>query len=349
MVYSIYVLLNLALSTYRHIDTFREGVKKRQMRNRTEIAKLSLSFIYKTLTSNYYFKYHIKNLKSIKCNATNRGNHKNIYNSAGFSNNFCSIINRNKLFFIDRLRDKKINLKENRKIHQKQIIDVYINWKENFPIIDIPSSEPFEQNIKIIDLITFEPSKCEIKIIGTIIPYFNEQKPIEDTSKEEWALFHIKNGGYNKTFNLLLSIYTVQVRFNSNIRELRQKYREQLKEIIGNDINNTEENIDLLTRYCLFKIVDENNHPDSNGYRLNHLDSYDGLFNPFPEKNENIIKFLQSKKSEIINDIKSLEQDISKINKFIVDFQNSLNFVIDSSEIELKGICPMESSWKTKN
>jgi hypothetical protein len=44
----------------------------------------------------------------------------------------------------------------------------------------------------------------------------------------------------------------------------------------------------------------------------------------------------------IINSINELKNEINNVNRSISNFQESLRFVIDRIEIELKGSCPIE-------
>lgn len=276
------------------------------------------------------------------------------YLATGHSYNFGGIINRNQPFFIDPHKDKKDDLKEKRKIHQKQIIDIYKKWHE----LELTTHVNLSNTLKgillhSVDLTTFNPNNRHVSIVGTsTIPFFSEQKPENETSKEDWALYHLKYERYSKTFNLYLQVLNSQVNFNKKMDVFLISIRERLKNLIGSDNIQNENDIELLLRYYLFKIVDDDSHNSSRD-RLKNFEPIDieneRLRNPFPSNQEIIYKDMQDKYSEIIKSIEDFKSDIAKLNEVVTAFQASLSFVIDTSEIELKGSCPIERpNYKTE-
>ena len=100
-------------------------------------------------------------------------------------------------------------------------------------------------------------------------------------------------------------------------------------------------------RYYFYKIFDESKSPNSDRYRLKDfnivkISDEEELENPFPEKKEDIIKDLESKYEDISKQINKFKENINSLNCLIEKFQQSLTPIIDRNILGLKGSCHIE-------
>lgn len=274
------------------------------------------------------------------------------------NNNYDSSIyfqgtSQNNPFFRHRNKEKERIKEEKIKQHHIDIINQYRNWRD-LPIkIEIGYSDEighdtFDISIPLtivprIDLITFNPNKLQISVIGSIFP-FNNEPNTEDDTLSEWALHHLKDEQYKKSYDLYSQISICQDNFNSKIENFRKEIKKDLEQLIKSD---DDTKIELLLRYYFYKIFDESKSPNSDRYRLKDfnivkISDEEELENPFPEKKEDIIKDLESKYEDISKQINKFKENINSLNCLIEKFQQSLTPIIDRNILGLKGSCHIE-------
>ncbi len=110
-------------------------------------------------------------------------------------------------------------------------------------------------------------------------------------------------------------------------------------------------------------IDDQNPENNSDYWAILHLKSYEQTFEKYDSilryqinLNIQIDRFVDNIGSDNLhnsdkeNQLTNIKDDIEKFNKMILYFQKSLKSVIDTSVVELKGDCPIESqlSYKIK-
>jgi hypothetical protein len=123
-----------------------------------------------------------------------------------------------------------------------------------------------------------------------------------------------------------------------------------LKDLVGADIINDGNQLELFLIYYLCIIIYEHNYPTSFGYHIEQLDKiplFDGkeLSNPFPERKEIIQNDMKKEGPKIIESVETFKIDIDKLNQIIFNFQASLQHIIDNADFELKGTCIKEKEF----
>jgi hypothetical protein len=182
-----------------------------------------------------------------------------------------------------------------------------------------------------------------IKIIGSVIPIIPEQN-LESTASH-WALSHLK--AYEEAYNYFLKISICQEHFNEKITKFLKLNKEHLINLVEADSIRDKDKIELFVRYYLYKIVEANTPNKNSDYSLSHLDRIkisenEDLYNPFPEKENDIIQDLKLNYSNNRKVMDEFDRDITTVNTLILEFQNSLRSIIDNSITGLKGSCTKE-------
>jgi hypothetical protein len=192
-----------------------------------------------------------------------------------------------------------------------------------------------------VNLVTFEPNRLHVVVVGSVLPIFNEQKPMNETSKEDWALYHLKYEEYSKSLEHYRDINNNQYNFNKKMDKFLKDCKARLIAITS--ANNTEDRdkIEILLTKYLATVVYVYNKNKNSEYNINHLTN-DELSNPFPGKLDELKSEMRTNGQNIINSINELKDEINNVNRSISNFQESLRFVIDRIEIESKGSYPIE-------
>lgn len=142
-----------------------------------------------------------------------------------------------------------------------------------------------------------------------------------------------------------MQIKNQQQVYNNKIDEFLIFIKNKLKKIV--EYNDDDSNLCMLLRYYLHMLVWANQDNIDTKYFIDHLPNEiyihdESLYNPFQEKISQLKEDMKSKGNEVIEKIEKLKDRVNEINQSLLSFQQSLSYVIDTSEIELKGSCSME-------
>ena len=146
--------------------------------------------------------------------------------------------------------------------------------------------------------------------------------------------------------NLILFIRRIietQDDFHNAVGILFAFIMEHASQHVNHDETDRENKIDLLFDYYLHKLADTLSYRDFQ-YRVEHFEKlYDGagrgVFNPFPELEEEIKQDMISIYIQVRNTISILDDGRMDLNLFILWFNMSLKPIIDNDS---KGTCPRE-------
>jgi hypothetical protein len=184
---------------------------------------------------------------------------------------------------------------------------------------------------------TFNPTRLKISFF---IPEITMQNKKMQTL-EEMAACRLNCKEYEETYSIYKKILVCQKNFNDKMNEFLNKTQNHLKPVVS---SNDEQKIELLLRYYLYKIADENSRPCSQGYRLTHLDkaNFDGkeVQNPFPGFENDIIEDLKKRYTDKANSINEFQNRIKILYQHISEFQKSLSRIVAN---EIKGVCSKEN------
>ena len=169
---------------------------------------------------------------------------------------------------------------------------------------------------------------------------------------QQMILSHLKSKEYTSARIKYETIKKIQNEHNKLVLEFINNYKQKLKQLLGVDNNNeNENNIETLLQFILYKIyqvktVTEINlegileYPSSivEGEYPNFI-----LNNPYPKDREKIIEFLKQNFDDIKNHLNKFKTNFKNINSNINDFKKQLKPIIDTSTLGLKGKCFIEN------
>jgi hypothetical protein len=251
--------------------------------------------------------------------------------------NYSPYNSRHDIYFFRRGYEKKTKSKKDE--HQKQIINIYENWRQS--LISVVTNESLDGIFyQSIDLTTLDSSKRYVNIIGKVIPNIKEQK---NETARAWAMSHLNCKENKKAYDNYLKIVEYQVNFNKNMKEFLNSTITHLIQIIQ---SNDDKKLNTLLKDYLSNIVYvyNSNKDTYTEYQIKYLTNND-FSNLFPEKLEELKEDIKSRGQNIINIINGLKDKINNINTSISNFQELLESIIDRSHTQLKGVCPIEKQF----
>lgn len=251
---------------------------------------------------------------------------------------------QNNPFFRERNKEKKKIIEEKIKQHHEEIFNMYQQWINTDFLIDI-------------DLRNFDTSKLFINVSDQIIPK-HMQTDMNMTTIQDKSISHLNCNDYQPAYNKFKEIEGLQNNFNNSMTQFLDNHGNNLILIIRTEnFTSPEESMNRLLRYLFHKAVMFNAQPEGVSVQLNNFKSSLAdplnisltLSNPFPEKEGELISYLQNNYAEIINSIKKFENDIGKITKTIVEFQQMLTLIVHNRIDGFKDNCSIEKPFTKKS
>ena len=174
------------------------------------------------------------------------------------------------------------------------------------------------------------------------------------TSLQEKAVSHLNCNEYRNTYNKFNEIEESQKNFNDLMKKFLEKHKNRIKKIAKTkNFTPTDESLNMVLRFFFIKSRTYEKRPSAVGAGLDNFKSFVILiddvsdktleiFNPFPEKEKELIEYLKKNYEEIIESIENFEKDMVKVKQSIKDFKDMLTLIVDNKIFGLKGECDFE-------
>ncbi len=223
-------------------------------------------------------------------------------------------------------------------VHQDEIFAVYQGWIINDFSIDV-------------DLQNFDINRLFINISDQITPTSIRTGMSVMTRLQDKAISHLNCDDYRNTYDKFIEIVNLQKYFNDSMTIFLNKHKNRVIKIVkSKNFNPTEESLNMFLRFIFIKSREHDKRPTAVDWELDNFRSFVifinnisderlEIFNPFPEKENELISYLQEKYNEIIESIETFEKDIIKIPQAIEEFKTMLHLIVDNKIDGLKGEC----------
>ena len=200
-----------------------------------------------------------------------------------------------------------------------------------------------------INFHSFPLDSLEANVINQIVPKkSNTNKTLKTLN--EMALDHLNCKEYENSFQKFCEIKTLQNNFNNSVNTFLDNIRINIRQFLtSNNIIFTNNELDMLLRYYLYWIADKNRMPDGFENRIENYHGkinfgHDEIINPFPNIEEEIKNYIITTNEIQSKNLIELNEMNDRINKNVIEFQESLEPIIDNSVIGIKGNCIIENN-----
>ncbi len=172
------------------------------------------------------------------------------------------------------------------------------------------------------------------------------------------AISHLISG-YDDIYKTYSEIKNQEEKFNDEMGKFWNNHRNRLIKLLeSTNLTPKEDLLNMLLRYMFCKSIMYDRQPKGVSWQLNYFQSfmtYDKsykqieLFNPFSNKKDELISYLQRNHENIIEKINNFQNDIKEIRRNIVKFQEQLTIIIQNKIDGLKGECEFEIKLSSSN
>jgi hypothetical protein len=243
---------------------------------------------------------------------------------------------QDKPFFSDKRNNKNEQKAQRIANHHEQIFNICGDW----------TNQQFSIDVRLTQ---FDLDNLYIDIVEQIVPV-NNSNNTNLIRLEERAASHLNCADYIDAYNKFVEIRDLQNNFNVAIMQFMTNHRNDLIQILNSDTNQ-DGSINRLLRYLFHKAVMFNAQPEGVSVQLDDfrstlvdpLDTSSNLSNPFPDKQDELIDYLQKNYNDIMESINNFQTIIGNIGNVVREFQEMLEPIIHNRLDGLKGNCSIET------